>query len=138
MKFNFYLLVISLTFICNAFAESVTIHDTWIKEAPKLAPTSVIFAKLTNNTNKAISLTKVASPISSRIELHRTMHKNGMMKMRKQAYITILANSTIELKPMSWHIMIFAPKMPLRKNRSVKVTFFFSDNSRQSLNVKVK
>ena len=66
--------------------------------------------------NKDINLLKAESDISKVVELHTVNMENGVMKMRQVKSILIKANSSIELKPGSFHIMFIGLKSPLKKD----------------------
>jgi len=49
----------------------------------------------------------VTSPISGAVEIHNHIEEDGIMKMRQIDGITIKAGETVELKPGSFHLMMF-------------------------------
>ena len=55
-------------------------------------------------------LVSVTSPISGAVEIHNHIEEDGIMKMRQIDGITIKAGETVELKPGSFHLMMFQIK----------------------------
>jgi len=70
------------------------------------------YMSITNHSKSDDKLVSVTSPISGAIEIHNHIEENGVMKMRQIAGIPIGAGETVELKPGSYHLMMFKAKLP--------------------------
>jgi len=92
---------------------------------PQLPPGASVMAgyiKIQNLNVKAIILVKFSSPQFTTVEVHRTIHKNNILTMQKQAKITIRPQSTIELKPGGFHFMLINPTQDLKKRQIIIIT----------------
>ena len=125
---NFFFVTILLT--CNIFANNIVISDAYVRAVPPNLKSSASFMKITNNSNKSISLMSVDSDIAKDVELHEHIMNNGMMKMQQVTHINIPANSTIVLKPGGLHVMLIGLNKKLKVGDKVNsFTFNFSNKT---------
>ena len=123
----------------SALAGEVMVTDSWIRAAPPNAPALGVFMKLENHTESGIALVEVQVSIEvDRIELHRTMMVNGIMKMTPQIAISVAAQSAVVLKPGSWHIMLISPKKVPVVGERVGLTLIFDDGSEREISAVVR
>jgi copper(I)-binding protein len=57
--------------------------------------------------------------------LHRTIVEGGMAKMVHQMAITIPAKGELTFEPNGYHVMLMAPKKPLKAGDKVEITLSF-------------
>ena len=74
--------------------------------------TAAGYMSITNHSKTDDKLVSVTSPISGAVEIHNHIEENGVMKMRQVAGISLKAGETIELKPGSFHLMMFKANLP--------------------------
>jgi len=123
-------LFVTLLSVSALFANDITINDTYVRAVPASLPNSASFMKISNHSNKDISLVSVDSNIAKNLELHEHTMKNGMMKMQQVQSIQIPANSTVELKPGGFHVMLIGLNKKLVEGDKVdSFTFHFSDKT---------
>ena len=65
------------------------------------------YMSITNHSKTDDKLVSAISPISGAVEIHNHIEEDGIMKMRQIDGITIKAGETVELKPGSFHLMMF-------------------------------
>ncbi|WP_270986412.1 copper chaperone PCu(A)C [Campylobacter upsaliensis] len=115
-------------------ATEIEISNAYIKQTPPNSKNTAIFLTLTNKGAKEIALINAQSDLSDKIELHTHIHKDKKMSMIQIPKITIEPNSTTELKPGSYHIMLFDLKNPINADTKANLTLYFDNNT--SLKVK--
>lgn len=110
-------------------AQSSTIvpNDPWMREPLARAEQTGVFVVLENKTNQKRQLVSASSPIAERVELHTMSNENGMMKMTQVKAIDIPASGKAELKPGSFHIMLFGLKEKPAAGASVDLTLTFDN-----------
>ncbi len=69
--------------------------------------TAAGYFSITNHGKTDDKLISVTSPISGAVEIHNHINEDGVMKMRQVEGIQIKAGETVELKPGSFHLMMF-------------------------------
>jgi periplasmic copper chaperone A len=132
-------LSISLFYSCLTFAtENITISDIWISEAPPTVSVLAAYAKIKNNSSVTQTLITVTSPNFSKVELHLSKVVNDMATMEKQDTLIIPAESSIELSPGAYHLMLFNPKTPLKAGDKTSINFTFADGISSTVEAIVK
>lgn len=74
--------------------------------------TAAGYFSITNHSKVDDRLVSASSPISGAVEIHNHIEDNGVMKMRQVKGIDIKAGETVELKPGSYHLMMFKANLP--------------------------
>ncbi|HCG78460.1 MAG TPA: copper chaperone PCu(A)C [Oceanospirillales bacterium] len=110
----------------SATAESVLVHDPYVREPVPGRSMSAAFMTLTNTSDQAQRLVSVSAPWASSIEIHTHLHENGVMKMRQIESLEVPAGESVTLEPGGLHLMLFGLKTPLKSE--LPMTFCF-DNS---------
>jgi hypothetical protein len=129
MKFLFLFIYF---FISNdAFSNpTIEIKKATLKLPPTGSTTSVMFAEMTNNSQRDVHLIKVTGDIANEFELHTMDMSNGHMSMRKVEKILIKKNSTTLLASGGDHIMIFNLKKPLKEEQAVEIEMHFDNQEK--------
>ena len=135
------LLVISLINL-NACGETpsapVSVSQAWVREAPPNATAMAGYMQIKNITDENIILHAASSSAFSSIEFHRSVEKDGVYRMIPHLHLHIAANSTFELKPGDYHLMLFNPVNPLKDGDEVTLMLTFSKNQIVEVVVPVK
>ncbi len=116
---------------------NIKFSEGYIKASIPGSNVTAAYMKIANNDDKAITLQKVTSTISNRIEIHEHSMAGGMMKMRQVDNITVDPNSSITLKPSGLHFMIFSLKQRLNENDNIILTMHFSDKTKVNIQLPV-
>ncbi|MND70939.1 hypothetical protein D3C80_624570 [compost metagenome] len=78
------------------------------------------------NKGPADRLVRVTSDRAGSVELHEMKMNGAVMQMRElEAGIAIPANTTVELKPGSYHLMFIDVPQPFKEGEMVKATLVF-------------
>ncbi|MGB0937250.1 MAG: copper chaperone PCu(A)C [Colwellia sp.] len=116
----------------------VTVTDAYARETIPGTNLSSMYMKIKNNGEKALSLVKVTSDISSKIEIHEHTMNNGLMRMGKVNNLKIGSGEEVTLAPYGFHFMIFNLKNPLEANQGAIITLHFDNGSHIQVDVLVK
>lgn len=83
------------------------------------------YFKITNN-GPADRLVRVTSDRAESVELHEMKMNGAVMQMRElEDGIAIPANTTVELKPGSYHLMFINVPQPFKEGEMIKATLVF-------------
>ena len=105
---------------------TLEIGHPWTRATPGGADIAGGFLKITNNGPEDDRLVSVAVDGIARVEIHEMKTENGVMSMRPlKDGLPIPAGATVELKPGSFHVMMFGLSTPFVEGTMVKgkVTF---------------
>ncbi len=118
--------------------EVLNIEDAWVAEAPPVAPVMGGYMKITNETDKLISITSASCPDFEKVEIHEMSMSGGMMKMQQIAKLDVPANGKVELQPGGYHLMLINPKQPFKKGDTLTVTLHTADGQSRAVKMEVK
>lgn len=139
---NKFLQVMLLALLCLATAfiqaAEITVSEAWIREAPPVSKVQAAYMLIRNPADKPVTLIAATSPLYSKIEFHRTVMENGLMRMLQEEGLPIPANGEIYLEPEGTHMMLFNPVQPLRSGDKVPFTLSFSNQMKTEIMVVVK
>ena len=69
------------------------------------------YLTLTNNSEETITITRVSSPHYASVELHESVVKDGVARMRALEKLDIPAGTSMILAPGGKHLMLMRPKV---------------------------
>lgn len=133
--------VFSLSFfsLANAQAEEgVIVTADHVRESIPGTRISSAYMTIANNHSENIKLISATSELSPRIEIHQHMMENGMMKMRKQAFLVVQANNRVVLQPSGYHLMIFDLKTPLTDGEIMAITLYFDNQTEVTVSLPIQ
>ena len=107
--------------------EGIEISEARINPPLPGQTTGVGFLRLDNH-GADDRLLAVTSSVSGRIELHTHLNEDGVMKMRRVDGIALPHGKAVELKPGSFHIMIFDTEMQLGDEPVLTLDFEKADD----------
>ncbi|SMN00084.1 Copper metallochaperone, bacterial analog of Cox17 protein [uncultured Candidatus Thioglobus sp.] len=124
-----------VSFNANA---NIIVMDAWIRSAPPNTPVLGLFMHIGNHTDNEVKLLSASANNYKRVELHRTIEQDGMMKMHQQTFMPIPAQGMLQLEPGSWHIMMIKPNRVPNIGESVMVTLKFDNGTMQNIRAVVR
>jgi len=133
--FIFFISPISMTYANNY---SIDIEDAWIRAMPSKAMSTAAFMKITNKLPNEVKLISADIDGVQSVELHKTMSDGKVMRMVKQSHIPLPANSSLVLKPGSWHIMMIGLEKQFPEGSVHQVQLNFDKGFKQNIKIKVK
>lgn len=131
---------LSLVGATAVFAQSSapTVHDAWMREPMGNRTTTGAFLIVENSGAKPLAIVSATSDVSDKVELHEMKMANGMMSMSPVKSIAVPANGKAELKPGSYHLMLFDLKKKTVAGDKIKVTLVFDDGSKVTADAEVR
>ena len=100
-------------------------------------PNTAAFLTIINDSDQPAVLVSASTSVAQRVELHNHIHEDGLMKMRQVSQIEIAAQSSQQLQPGGYHIMLFNVS-PLKDGSDVTLTLTFSDGKQYQVTAKVQ
>ncbi len=121
-----------------ALAGDISVIEPYVRLVPQGVPTTAAFMTIRNAGTADRKLMRADSSAAKTVELHNHINDNGVMKMRQVREIEIKAKGQAELKPGSYHVMMFDLKQTLREGEKVPLTLSFDDGSSEKIEALVK
>jgi len=120
------------------YASGPAVSEAWIREAPPVSKVQAAYMLISNPTDKPVTLIAATSPLYPKIEFHRTVMDNGVMRMLQEDSLSIPARGETHLQPEGAHMMLFNPSQPLKAGDKVPFTLTFSDQHQLDVMLVVK
>jgi copper(I)-binding protein len=123
--------LIALAALCGACSDKpapiLSASDAWIREAPPGATAHAGYVTLHNNGRQDLVCDRVDGPDFGAAELHRSVSEGGVMRMLRDQRIELAAGAVAELKPGSYHIMLFRAQRELHSGDHSELTIYCGD-----------
>lgn len=105
------LFLIALTLFIPGLSKAAELQviDPWVREPPPGASAAGAFMVLKNAGDQPVVVESITSPASNTVEVHRTVHSEGMARMVPQTTLTVPAHGELVMEPGSYHVMIIKP-----------------------------
>jgi len=121
---------------------AVQFRQPWARPTTNVAnqvSSSAMYFTLVNSRESSYNLVNISSDQVGTISIHQTTtDSNGVSQMVSVDYpFLISGNMNASFAPGGLHIMLEDLKRSLNVGDSIKVTFFFDDNTTKTVNVKV-
>lgn len=114
----------------------VSASEPWIRGT--VAKQTATGAFMTLKSTKATQLVSASSPVAAVTEVHEMAMEGNVMKMRPMSALDVPANTPVELKPGSYHIMLMSLKRPLEAGEKIPVTLTFQDAAKKKETLEVQ
>jgi len=135
----FLFVALLLGLVNNTHATSlITVENGYIKASIPGSDITAAYMTLKNIGDKAITLQKISSTISDRIEIHEHSMADGMMRMREVGEVVVNAKSNVVLQPSGLHLMIFSLKKQMKEQDVIPLTLTFSNDTEIKIQLPVR
>lgn len=124
-----------LTLPCVA---QIDVVNAWVQLAPPGATVNAAYMTLHNPQLHAQTIVGVSADCCAMTMLHHTRKHGDKVSMEHLDLLVVPAQASVQLAPGGLHIMLMKPGQDLAIGSEVKLTFSFSDGTRQDLNISVK
>ena len=108
----------------TSYAE-LAIDDAWIRSGPPNSKTFAGYLKFTNRSSTEISIKELKSNAFEKIEMHSSLTKDGISSMKKLNALEIPANSSLNLKPGGYHLMLNSPNKMIKESDLIELMIYF-------------
>lgn len=104
-----------------AAATSLEVTQAYARATPPNAVTSAVFATISNHDSQDHYIVAALTPAAGKAELHDVITEGEIMKMRQVSSFKLPAGGSLQLKPGSFHIMLFDLSRPLITGTEIEV-----------------
>lgn len=119
-------------------AQSVTVHDAWVREPMGGRNVTGAFAVVENTGATPKSIVSASSDVSDKVELHEMKNEGGKMSMSPVKKMDVPAKGKLELKPGSFHVMLFDVKRKLVDGEKISLTLTLDDGTKVTTEAQVR
>lgn len=119
-----------------AWAE-LAVENAWIQNLPPTVPVRAGYLTLTNTGAGAVRIVDLHGAAFTRIEIHRSVTKDGIMHMEAVPQLVIEGGQSLSFEPGGLHLMMY-PGQPTRPGESYRIVIELDDGSSQEIDMKVR
>ena len=117
-----------------ANADAIEITQVRMPPVPPVSRTAAIYLSIKNNSDKAITLVGIHTPVAHHSMIHLTQETSGVAKMHHLEKLVIAANSQLEFLPGGHHIMLMGLERELLSKPFI-VTLEFAEQVSRTFKV---
>ncbi len=110
----------------------------WIKQLPPSIPVRAGYLKIDNPGKLAQRINSISSPAFESVEIHESKLVGDVLSMVELDDIELPAGQGVELRPGGKHLMLMAPRQPLKLGDMVEIVINFADGSSRSTLLEVR
>ena len=115
-----------MTVVPASAGESLQAENAWVPWAPPGLKVHVAYMTIVNRGATDQIIVSVESTDYERIELHRSVIKDGVSTMEAIGEVKVPANGRIEFAPTGLHLMLIGPRRPPALDGHVQIVLRLS------------
>jgi periplasmic copper chaperone A len=108
----------------------LTAHDAWAREPMGGRTMTGVFVVVENAGTTPRAIVSASTDAAEKVELHEMKNDGGMMRMSPVKQIDVPARGKVELKPGSFHVMLFGIKGTPAAGDTMQLTLTFDDGTK--------
>jgi len=126
-------LVALLALVLNLPAQATTACDAlsatgaWVREPPPVANVAAGYVSLANTGNGPLTVARIESDCCGSVMMHDTVSDGDRVRMMHLDALHLEAGDTVDFVPGGKHLMLMAPRKPLRAGESLELDFICDD-----------
>lgn len=128
-------LVLLLVAACSSEQAVLTVEKLQIPPPVPGVSMGAAYLTLTNNSDQEISITRVASPELSSVEMHESILKDGVSRMARLQRVTIAPRQSVVFEPGAKHLML---RYPAAMPDTLTLQFYADDTLLLSVDTNLK
>jgi copper(I)-binding protein len=115
-----------MTVVLASAGESLQAENAWVPWAPPGLKVHVAYMTIVNRGATDQIIVSAESTDYERIELHRSVIKDGVSTMEAIGEVKVPANGRIEFAPTGLHLMLIGPRRPPALDGHVQIVLRLS------------
>ena len=135
-------LLLAFGFVATAHAQatptsSIEVTNVWARATPAAAKSGAAYLTIVNKGASTDKLVAAESPVAGKVELHKTVNDNGVMKMLPVDAVTVKPGAKVTFRPGGYHVMLIELKQPLKQGDSFPLALTFVKGGKIEVTAKV-
>lgn len=132
------LLALLLLLPLPALAGELLVKDAWIRAAPPGARMLAGYVTIENSSGAPRTLQGASSDRFGLVEMHRTVHVDGVARMREVESVEIPAGGEAVLEPGGLHLMLMRPVSDVVEGETIVFELRFDQDETQRIDFVVR
>ncbi len=127
-----------VTVVLASAGESLKAENAWVPWAPPALKVHVAYMTIVNRGATDQVIVSVESTDYERIELHRSVIKDGVSTMQAIDEVRVPANGRVEFAPTGLHLMLIGPRRPQAVDGHVQIVLRLSGGEQVDVSAVVR
>ncbi len=107
-------------------AESrIEVSEPWARASAGARPNGAVYLRLIQRGTRADRLLGASTSVARAVEIHESLMRGGMMRMRPVASLALVPGEVVTLRPRGWHLMLRGLTQPLREGQRLRLRLEF-------------
>jgi copper(I)-binding protein len=112
-------------FAGQAVAGDIQVTKAWARPSIGTSRPGAAYLMVSNKGSAGDRLLRIDSPVAQRAEVHESVMREGVMKMRPAGQIEISPGASVMLEPGGFHVMLLSLQEELVEGESFPLTLTF-------------
>lgn len=112
-----------------AACDNLAATDAWIREPPPVARVAAGYVSLQNTGDGALSIEHIESECCGSVMMHDNVNDGDRVRMVHLDSLHLGPGESVEFAPGGKHLMLMAPRHPLRNGDTVQLDFICDDGT---------
>lgn len=104
----------------------ISVDRPWARASIGTSRPAVAYMTIVNDGGEAARLVSIESPLAGRAAVHRTVMKDGIMRMEPAERVEVPSGKRVVLAPGGLHVMLMDLKQPLNKGGRLPLILHFA------------
>lgn len=118
-------------------SKHIVIDKPWARASAGNAPNGAVYMTLRNTGERPDRVLGGSSPVAGQVQVHNTVRKNNVMRMRPVDNLEVPAGGSTALAPGGLHIMLMGLKSPLKQGTTVRISLEFERAGKVAVDIPV-
>jgi periplasmic copper chaperone A len=127
-----------VTAVLASAGESLKAENAWVPWAPPGLTVQVAYMTIVNRGATDQVIVSAESTDYERIELHRSVIKDGVSTMQAIDEVRVPANGRVEFEPTGLHLMLIGPRRPQAVDGHVQIVLRLSGGEEVAVSAVVR
>lgn len=117
--------------------DALHVERSWIRATPPGQRVAAAFLVLTSKGPEERVVLSLSSPLAGQVEIHRTVERNGQVRMEPVEQLVLPAGGQVELLPGGLHVMLMDLQRSLSPGDLVPLRLFLDGGEEHQTHVPV-
>lgn len=117
--------------------DALHVERSWIRATPPGQRVAAAYLVLTSKGPGERVVLSLSSPLAERVEVHRTVERNGQVRMEPVEQLVLPAGELVELLPGGLHVMLMDLQRSLSPGDLVPLRLFLDGGEEYQIHVPV-
>jgi len=110
-------------------AQPIRVTDAWLRLLPPTVTTTALYFTVINESEHSIEIDRLEVVWAEHIELHETIHDQGMMQMVPLADTSVAAGQRLIFRRGAKHVMVMGLKEPVTESQKLSVMMYYRSSA---------